>query len=61
MTQNRVAAWSDASLHGYLAAQPNVNEQPTYHANGLNGNPTVYFTGNSRLLVPDISAGWTGQ
>ncbi len=59
--QNRVSAWSDISLHGYVAAQTNVNEQPNYHQNGLNGNPTVYFPGGQRLLVQDISPGWTSN
>jgi len=59
--KNGVASWMDSSAHGFLAAQTNPDARPVYHAAGLNGNPTVFWTGGSRLLVPDISAGWTSN
>jgi len=59
--QNKVAGWTDNSLRGLVATQQNPGERPSYHPNGINGFPTVFFEGNSRLQVPDISAGWEGQ
>jgi hypothetical protein len=59
--QNRVASWQDASIRGNTATQADAGARPTLRLNGLNNYPTVYFDGNNRLQVPDISAGWPGS
>ncbi|MEI6519125.1 MAG: PA14 domain-containing protein [bacterium] len=54
----RITSWTDSYRNVLTATQPNIGECPYYKADGINGNPTVYFD-NNRLYLPDLSPGWT--
>ncbi|HOL18158.1 MAG TPA: hypothetical protein PLY40_07750 [Bacillota bacterium] len=42
---NKVVGWADKSGNGNDAKQLNVNNQPTYESNVINGKPVVRFDG----------------
>lgn len=48
----RVAQWNDLSGGGNHAAQGSQANRPTYNAAGLNGHPSLGFSGSSILSTP---------
>ncbi len=56
----RVRCWAD--LAGRRdALQENAQYRPEFRTSGINGQPALYFDGgDDHLVIPDLSAGWTG-
>src|SRR5207247_468044 len=56
-TSNPLTTWTDQSGSGNDAFQVNIGNRPSITANSINGRPTVRFSGNQWLNLPDAMNG----
>lgn len=50
----KITNWIDSSGNGYDMLQSEVENQPVYYANYINGLPAIYFDGNQYLSAGDV-------
>jgi hypothetical protein len=51
---NRINIWLDQSSFSNVVFQADTNQQPTLQTNQVNGGPAVYYSGTTKLQLPNF-------